>query len=303
MTGLAYSEEHDLPAMNLYMRSIQAQLHLIATDWTLAREIAGNVVRHPVAVAAARMMGLCVLGLCRIRCGEGEGADLDEALALAILTDELQRLGPIHAARAEAAWLSGDPDATTAEARAVFALARERKDPWLTGELALWHHRATGEMTDCALTDLAEPYRLEITGDWEAAARFWRERGYLIEEARALASSADKDALRTAIALLDRAGARPDAAKVADRLRGLGFRNVPRGPRPATRTAWAMLTPRETEVLALLAGEATNREIAQRLFLSQRTVEHHVSAILAKLEVTTREAAAIRAREAGLAAR
>jgi DNA-binding NarL/FixJ family response regulator len=74
-------------------------------------------------------------------------------------------------------------------------------------------------------------------------------------------------------------------------------RHIPRGPRPASRAAPAGLTPRQVEVLDLLAAGATNGEIAETLVIAPKTVEHHVSAVLAKLGVTSRrEAAAAAAR-------
>jgi DNA-binding NarL/FixJ family response regulator len=75
-------------------------------------------------------------------------------------------------------------------------------------------------------------------------------------------------------------------------------RGISRGPRSATRVSPAGLTSREAEVLQLLVEGLGNREIAERLVLSQRTVEHHVSAVLRKLPARTRgEAAAVAARQ------
>ena len=65
-------------------------------------------------------------------------------------------------------------------------------------------------------------------------------------------------------------------------------------PLPGRLTA---LTPREREVLDVLASGATNREIAQRLFISEKTVSVHVTNLLSKLGVTNRGAAAALARE------
>jgi DNA-binding NarL/FixJ family response regulator len=70
---------------------------------------------------------------------------------------------------------------------------------------------------------------------------------------------------------------------------------VPRGPRAATRRNVANLTARQLEVLALVGEGLRNKEIAARLVLSERTVDHHVAAILRKLEVGTRGQAAARA--------
>ena len=82
------------------------------------------------------------------------------------------------------------------------------------------------------------------------------------------------------------------AAVVGRDLRGRGVARVPRGPRPTTRENPAQLTARELEVLTLVADGLRNREIAERLFLSSKTVDHHVSAILRKVGARTRGEAA-----------
>jgi DNA-binding NarL/FixJ family response regulator len=74
-------------------------------------------------------------------------------------------------------------------------------------------------------------------------------------------------------------------------LRDRGVRDLPRGPRARTRSNPAGLTTRELEVLALLAEGLRNADIAERLVVSAKTVDHHVSAILRKLEVRTRSEA------------
>ena len=83
-------------------------------------------------------------------------------------------------------------------------------------------------------------------------------------------------------------------------LRRLGADSIPAGPRSATAAHPAGLTQRQQEVLALMASSMTDEQIAARLFISVRTVNHHVSAILSKLDVTSREAAGSEARRLGL---
>ena len=229
---------------------------------------------------------------------------LDEALALGTGTGELQRLGPVAVARAEAAWLEGDPAAVRAVVEDALDLAeRTKRRAWLAGELAFWRWRLggpdrlpTGGLPDGA----AEPFALQMAGAWDAAAARWRALGCPYEAAAALADSDQEPQLRAALAELERLGARPLGALVARRLRELGVRGLARGPRPATRANPANLTARETEVLALVTEGLRNADIARRLFVSPKTVDHHVSAILAKLGVRTRGEAARAAARLGI---
>ena len=169
----------------------------------------------------------------------------------------------------------------------------------MIGELAYWRWRAG--IREEIPADAAEPYALQMRGEWARAATLWSEIGCPYEAALALADADDDDALRGALAEFQRLGARPAAAIVARRLRERGARGLPRGPRPATRQNPANLTARELEVLALVAQGLRNAEIAERLFLSPKTVDSHVSAILRKLSVPTRGHASAEAVRLGLA--
>jgi DNA-binding NarL/FixJ family response regulator len=135
--------------------------------------------------------------------------------------------------------------------------------------------------------DLAEPYALMIEGDWERAAAAWEKLGAPYERALALADGPE-EALLESLAILERLGAGPLAAIVRHRLRERGVRGIPRGPRASTRENPAGLTPREVQVLTLLVHGHTNAELARRLHISAKTIDHHVSSILEKLEVRSR---------------
>ena len=203
----------------------------------------------------------------------------------------------MHAARAEAAWLSGDAERTLAEARTVYPLALQKRHVWFAGELAYWQWKAGG--LDRAPAWIAEPYRLQIAGSAVAAAARWRDRGCSYEAARALAESDVAGDVAVALTEFERLGATPAARLARDRLRALGAR-VPRGPRPTTRANPAGLTSRQLEVLPLIAGGLRNAEVADRLVLSRRTVDHHVSAILRKFNARTRGEAVATAAKLGL---
>ena len=139
--------------------------------------------------------------------------------------------------------------------------------------------------------EVAEPYRLLLDGDLVGAAHAWTRLGCPYDAAMALTDASDEEALREALRIVTRMGAQPAARIIRQRLRALGARSIPAGPHAATRERPFGLTRRECEVLDLICAELTNAEIAAKLFISAKTVDHHVSAILAKLGVPTRSAA------------
>lgn len=111
--------------------------------------------------------------------------------------------------------------------------------------------------------------------------------------------SYEEDDLRNALHEFQRMGARAAAAIAARRLRQRGARGVRRGPRSSTIRNQG-LTERETEVLILVAKGLRNRELASRLFLSEKTVDNHVSTILRKLGVRSRTEAGVVAASLGI---
>jgi len=196
--------------------------------------------------------------------------------------------------------VSGEADLARQEAREAYEQALGRVDPWTLGSLAIWLWRlgVGPELPD----GLPEPYALEIAGDWRGSAAAWERLGRTYDAAltRVLCARDEAD-LRAALAVLDDLGARATAAAARRRMRELGMTSIPRGPRAATRAAPAGLTAREQEVLALLSQGLPDREISRRLFISERTVHHHVSAVLAKVGVSSRTAAAREAARLGIA--
>jgi ATP/maltotriose-dependent transcriptional regulator MalT len=298
--GLEQCNEHGFDLMRVYLLVYRARAELDQGRWSEAVDSAALVLRERCISTTPRTLALVVLGLVRARSGEPEHRPpLDEAHALAEPTGELPRIAPVAAARAEVAWLEGDHEAVAATTQAALDFAVRRRAAWVVGELACWRRRAG--IREEIEADMAEPYALEVHGEWARAAALWTEIGCPYEAALALAGSDGDDALRRALAELQRLGARPAAAIVARRLRERGARALPRGPRPATRKNPANLTARELEVLTLVAQGLRNGEIAERLFLSQKTVGHHVSAILRKLGVPTRGQAGAAAMRLGLA--
>jgi DNA-binding CsgD family transcriptional regulator len=296
--GIAFARAHDLDRLAGYMEAWQALVDMYQGRWESAGDCANALLARGQSGSTNRLMALVALGRLRTRRGDpGAGHVLDEALALATRTGTLQRIAPVRCARAEAAWLAGDLPGVRREAREAFDLATAKRHPWFLGELAYWLWRS-GDIRD-APPGCSAAYALQIGGRWRDAAAAWESIGCPYEQARALAEG-DAAAQRDALAIFDRLGARPPAERVRHEMREAGVPAIPRGPRSTTRGNPAGLTTREVEVLALVAEGWQNARIATQLSRSQRTVEHHLASILAKLAVNSRNDAVAAARERGI---
>jgi len=288
--GLAYATERDLDSWRYYLLAWRAAMHVYRGDWHAAESDCAAVLRQPSAPAISRIVALTTLGRVRARRGSPDAADpLDEALAMAEQTSEPLRLGPVCAARAEAAWLHGTPIPATHRSIMRDMVDREI-DPWMRGELCWWLSQMGVKVE--STRPMATPWALQLAGDSLEAAKAWDTLGCTYEAARARLGSVDERALRDARHTFERLGAVPAAEMALQRLRSIGARTGVRGQSRATRTHPAGLTRREAEILALICEGCTNREIAERLYLSTKTVEHHVTAILGKLGVSSRREAA-----------
>jgi DNA-binding CsgD family transcriptional regulator len=202
--------------------------------------------------------------------------------------------------RAEARWLEGERDRVVEEAQAAQDLGPGLLDSWNTGELAIWLWRC--DAMNEVPPRIAEPYARHIAGDWRGAAELWDKLGCPYDAAMARSDSSDEVALRSALDTFVKLGAEPAAALLRRKMRRLGIKAIPRGHRPATRSSPLNLTPREQEVLTLLYEGLTNAEISSRLFISEKTVDHHVSSVLSKVGVRSRIQAAREAVRLGLVA-
>jgi DNA-binding CsgD family transcriptional regulator len=293
--GIGYCEALDLDIHGSYMLAFRARLRFEQGDWTGACEDADIVLRRSRAAMTTRMAALTVLGHVRVRRGDpGVAEALGEARALAAPTHELQRIAPLAVALAEAAEFRGDRAQVIEAARFGYALTESASDPWAVGALAILLWRA-GALSDPP-GGIAEPYALEVSGRLMAAARAWEALGCPYEQAELLARTGEEAAQREALAIFERLGGAPASQALRRQMRGRGIRKVPRGLRHSTRTNPHGLTTRQMQILKLLGAGLRNAAIAQRLFLTTRTVDHHVSAILSKLGVSSRGEAAIVAR-------
>jgi DNA-binding CsgD family transcriptional regulator/tetratricopeptide (TPR) repeat protein len=296
--GVAYCDEHEVGSQAAFLRGERAAALERTGRWDEA-------VALSTALLASADAPLCwlraleVLGVIRARRGEpGAWEYLDEAAAAVDASGAPQwMIIAVRLARAEAYWLQGEPRRAAQETELADDIA-VGADGWERGEIAVWLRRTTSDRSPRG--ELAEPYRLQVAGEWAEAARAWAGLGCPYEAALALHDASEEAALREALQIFTGLGAPAAAQLTRHTMRQLGFRSIPAGPRTATRAHPLGLTRREREVLDLICAGHTNAEIAAKLFLSTRTVDHHVSAVLAKLGAPTRGAAASHAARLGL---
>lgn len=247
---------------------------------TVEVEDAEEIDPHDVSAA------LAVLARLRALRGEaGAGSLIDRAAELIRDAADGPRAYFVLRARIDLAWTTDGLDRLVQPMRAMLDEAVASEDVWMAGDLARWLSLA-GIPVETPLR-LPLPHRHVLRGDWTAAAVAWEALDAPYEAALARLHAADPAQVRAAHATFVKLGARPAAARAARRLAELGA-PVPRGPRSSTGAHPAGLTVREAEIAALLSEGLTNAEIARRLVLSEKTVGHHVSAVLAKLAIRRR---------------
>jgi len=297
--GVAYCDEHDLGVGAAFLRGERVAALERTGRWDEAVALSAELLASADLSPLDRFRPLQVLGVIRARRGEpGAWAYLDEAAATADASGEPQCIIPVRLARADAYWLQGEPRRAAREAERADDVAAG-SDGWERGEIGAWLRRTGSPRPPRG--ELAGPYRRQVAGEWAEAAREWAELGCPYEAALALHDAGEEAALRQALEIVTGLRA-PAAAQLTRRtMRQLGIRSIPAGPRTATQADPLGLTRREREVLELICAGHSNAEIAVKLVLSTRTVDHHVSAVLAKLGAPTRGAAAAHAARLGLA--
>ena len=293
--GIDFAERSEFLTFSGVLQAALAAVHFAAGDWAGVEPAAADALNGSPPV---RCTALTFVGRTRARRGEpGAAAMLREAWQIGVRMRETQRFGPAAAALAEAAALDGDAGAVIAELTDAYQMASQFGTIAVRAELTYWLGRAGHPV---GAQGMDHPYALLADGRWREAADVWRAAGYRYEYAAALAESPEPDDALAALTILDALGAEPLARIVRTRLKNLGVAKIPRGPAPATRRNPAGLTERQVEVVQLLAIGMTNADIASRLVLSVRTVEHHVAAAADKLGTSTRKEAVARAHDLGI---
>jgi DNA-binding CsgD family transcriptional regulator len=283
--GIDYCQEHDLDSWYFYMLSWRARLLLETGNWKEACNIAENLLKNERHPSVIRITALAVMATLKIRKGEATAVPLlKEAITLAFETMELQRIIPVLAACLEYEWISGNRYVDQSSIDTAIELIHQSNDFIEASEFAFWLYHARQQQIDLSKRYEGYDYNIEKV---LKTAMFWKQAGCAYQYALALFAGNEENK-KEAVAIVLDLGANAVYEKMKSAMRTAGIKSIPRGARKSTRTNTASLTDRELDILRLLEKGLQNKEIASQLFISAKTVDHHISSIFFKLEVNTR---------------
>jgi len=286
-TGILYCEENNLDLWRIYMLAVKARLKLETGNWNEACAIADNLIKNEDSAKIIKIFALAVLATIKMRRGDGEDilVLLTEAKEKAFETMELQRIIRALAAFLEYEWIKGQRFIEKEALDSTIKMIGQMGNIYDNSEFAFWLLKARKQ--HLPLSEVYEGYEVDTVTKALNAATLWEKSGCPYEQALALFEATDGDKIK-AITIVHGLGANAVYEKMKMEMRASGIKNIPRGIRKSTQSNPALLTGRELDVLQLLKKGMQNKEIANHLFISPKTVGHHISAIFFKLDVNSR---------------
>jgi ATP/maltotriose-dependent transcriptional regulator MalT len=296
--GMGYCEERDLDAWTSYMLSWKARLKLETGHWKEACKIGEDLLKNEAQSPMVKITALVVVATIKMRRGEEDALyQLMNAKAMALESMESQRILPILSSILEYEWITGSIVLDDKILDAVKTKIMGSETIYGNEEFVFWLKKARKQKL--SLKNIHDGYEANGATSALKAAAFWQKAGSSYQQAIALFEG-DEESKRKAIAIVQQLGASAVYQRMKFEMRRSGIKNIPRGIRKTTQANPEFLTDRELEVLTLLREGLHNKEIASRLFISAKTVDHHISAILYKLEVTSRTKAVHEAEKLGI---
>jgi len=296
--GIEHCNIKDLDIHKSFMMGEISKISLDVGNWDEAVEKAEMVLKQKNANIIDKIIPLSVIGIVRARRNDpGALIALDEAVSLSVRSGEFPDNLVAKITKAEAYWLLNKFDLIVNEIKTSYLNVIDSNNTWKIGELAFWLWK--GGRLSKPPDNIAKPYLLQINGDWKGAADEWKKLGCPYQEALALADGNEKSKIK-ALTILESLGAAATINLLKQQMRESGIKKIPKGPRQSTKQNPAGLTERQMDVLKLLTKGLSNSEIAGKLFISPKTVDHHISAILSKLNLHSRTEAAAFAQSSGM---
>lgn len=284
--GINYCEEAGLESWTIYMLSCKARLHLETGNWDEALTLSEYLIKMEDLPVVVKGSALVVIGTIHMRRGDVDALPLLlTAKDIAFETMEVQRIIPVIVALLQYEYVSGTRILQNATLNLVISMTERMGNIYENSEFAFWLLKSRKQKL--TVRGFYEGYQVENQELARKAATLWRQLGCPFELAIALFSGNDSDK-REAITIVQELNAQAFYDKMKQEMRNSGIRNIPRGIRKSTRSNPALLTERELDVLQLLKEGMQNKEMAARLFISVKTIDHHISSILFKLNVNSR---------------
>lgn len=305
--GLAFDTEHDLDSWTFYLLGRKAQLRLEQGQLSRAEEICRSVISMQGQTLLMKLPARIMLARVQIRSGDGEAArTLEKAHHDALATGEIQYCIPVLLAMLEKAWLVGSGELAREAFDGLDRIEPHNFSHWSRTEYAFWAHLLGKELPKPkakakAKAESPTAFSKAILGDYAASGLEFARLGadYLANLSFAL--SGNPQTVSAGLSALHNQGAKAAVSKLTELLeeRGISRTDItlPRGPYRAARENPFGLTAKEMTVLEYLAEGHSNARIADEMSRSQRTIEHHVSSILQKLDAENRLAVLVKLRD------
>ncbi len=284
--GIQFCDERDIDLGAKYLSAYKARLALETGNWNEAHGIATNLIENENQTPVVKIIALTLAATINMRRGHGNVLPLllgakDDALK----TLEPLRMMPVMIAMLEYEWMTGTSIIEKEILDNVINMAEQRGVIYENSAFAFWLMKTRKQKL--VLREYFEGYNVYDKISAMKAANLWKQLGCPYEQALALFEGND-DNKREAIEIVHKLGAEAIYEKMKFEMRAAGIKNIPRGIRKSTQSNPANLTDRELDVLQLLRDGLQNKEIAARLFISPKTVDHHISSIFFKLDVNSR---------------
>ena len=284
--GIQYCEERNLDTYHKYLAVFKAWLSLETGIWNEACRVAENLLKNVDEHPIVKIEALVVVATIKMRRGENDLLPLlIEAKEKAFQTMEPQRILPVLTAFLEYEWITGTSFIKQEDIDHAIPMLPNGGNMYLKNKFCLWLVKARKQKI--SLPDFLDGHQLDDKATATKSSALWKKLNCPYEQALTLFEGDDNDK-RAAIEIVHKLGADAIYEKMKFEMRASGIKSIPRGIRKSTKSNPAHLTDRELDVIQLLKDGMQNKEIANRLFISPKTVHHHVSSIFFKLEVNSR---------------
>jgi len=268
------------------MLSFKARLNFETGNWKEAYNISDILLKNENQPKAVTINALVVIASIKMRTSESDVLPLLlDAGTKAFETMEMQRIIPSIVALLEYEWLTGKTVIKKEDLDRAIDMIGQSINIIENNEFAFWLLKARKQILP--LNNVYEGYNVSNSRNAQEAAALWERVGCPYAQALTIFEGGVEDK-RQAIKIVHELGASVVYEKMKLEMRTSGIRSIPRGIRKSTQANPAHLTARELDVLQLLKEGFQNKEIAARLFISTRTVGHHISSIFFKLDVNSR---------------